>query len=72
MTDDWARPVVHWEIRAHEPERLRDFYRQLFNWTIGDGPIFDIAPGGPISTCMSPSGCGAIQRLPFGAASGIR
>jgi len=30
MTDDWARPVVHWE---------------LFNWKIGDGFIMDIPAG---------------------------
>ena len=45
MTDDWARPVVHWEIEAIDPERLRAFYGALFNWRIGDGPIMDIAPG---------------------------
>jgi uncharacterized protein len=42
---DWARPVVHWEIEARDPERQRAFYRDLFNWDIGDGPIMQIAPG---------------------------
>ena len=45
MQDDWARPVVHWEIVALDPDLLRAFYRQLFNWEIGDGPIMEIAPG---------------------------
>jgi uncharacterized protein len=45
MADDWARPVVHWEIGAADPERLRAFYGELFNWTIGDGPIMRIPPG---------------------------
>lgn len=45
MTDDWARPVVHWDIRAHDPELLRDFYGRLFNWEIGDGPIMQIPAG---------------------------
>lgn len=45
MADDWARPVVHWEIGATDPERLRAFYSQLFNWTIGDGPVMRIPPG---------------------------
>lgn len=45
MTDDWARPVVHWDIRAKDPDRLRTFYAQLFNWTIGDGPIMQIPAG---------------------------
>jgi len=43
--DDWARPVVHWEIEALDPDRLRTFYRSLFNWDIGDGPIMAIEPG---------------------------
>lgn len=45
MGDDWARPVVHWEIRAVDPERLKAFYGQMFNWSIGDGPIMQIPPG---------------------------
>jgi len=45
VSDDWARPVVHWEIEARDPERQRAFYADLFNWTIGDGPIMDIRAG---------------------------
>lgn len=45
MSDDWARPVVHWEILARDPERQRDFYRRLFNWDIGEGPIMHVEPG---------------------------
>jgi uncharacterized protein len=49
MTKDWARPVVHFEIRALDPERLRTFYAQMFSWEIGDGPImsFGAGLGGP-------------------------
>jgi len=45
VTDDWARPVVHWEIEAVDAPRQRAFYGALFNWDIGDGPIMPIAPG---------------------------
>jgi predicted enzyme related to lactoylglutathione lyase len=45
VSDDWARPVVHWEIVAHDPVVLGDFYRRLFNWEIGDGPIMTVNPG---------------------------
>lgn len=45
MGDDWPRPVVHWEIEALDPGRLRTFYRELFNWNIGDGPIMQIPAG---------------------------
>jgi uncharacterized protein len=45
MGDDWARPVVHFEIEALDAERQRAFYRQLFNWDIGDGPIMAIPAG---------------------------
>ena len=45
MSNDWARPVVHWEIEAREPERQRAFYGRLFNWEIGDGPIMQIPAG---------------------------
>ena len=46
---DWARPVVHWEIEARDPERQRDFYRDLFNWNISDGGVMwiDAGFGGP-------------------------
>ena len=27
-------PVVHWEISSREPERLHEFYRNLFGWKI--------------------------------------
>lgn len=48
MTDhspDWARPIVHWEIEARDPEAQRAFYAALFNWTIDDGPIMNVPSG---------------------------
>jgi predicted enzyme related to lactoylglutathione lyase len=42
---DWARPVVHWEIEARDAELQRQFYAELFNWKIGDGPIMQIEAG---------------------------
>jgi predicted enzyme related to lactoylglutathione lyase len=45
MSEDWARPVVHWEIEARDPERQKTFYGELFNWHIGDGFIMDIQVG---------------------------
>jgi predicted enzyme related to lactoylglutathione lyase len=44
-TADWARPVVHWEIEARDPERQKAFYGELFNWNIGDGFIMNIEAG---------------------------
>ena len=45
MTDDWARPVVHWEIQARDPEKQRAFYTEMFNWQISDGPAMRITAG---------------------------
>jgi predicted enzyme related to lactoylglutathione lyase len=45
MAEDWARPVVHWEIESPDPERLKAFYGALFNWHIGDGAIMQIPAG---------------------------
>jgi uncharacterized protein len=45
MSADWARPVVHWEIEARDPEAQRAFYGSLFNWDIGDGPVMNIPAG---------------------------
>jgi len=49
VTKDWPRPVVHFEIVARDPERLRSFYSELFNWDISEGGImnFDAGLGGP-------------------------
>jgi predicted enzyme related to lactoylglutathione lyase len=45
MSNDWARPVVHWEIEAIDPVRQRTFYAALFNWDIADGAIMTIGAG---------------------------
>ena len=45
MSADWARPLVHWEIVARDPDAQAGFYRDLFNWEIGEGPIMVIPPG---------------------------
>jgi hypothetical protein len=42
---DWARPVVHWEIEARDPSRLKAFYGELFTWDIGEGFIMNIGAG---------------------------
>ncbi len=36
---------MHWEITASDPKVQADFYRSLFGWEIGEGPIMAIAPG---------------------------
>jgi len=65
VVSDWARPVVHWEIEARDPEKIAAFYRELFNWNIKDGAIMDIAAGigGP-----EPGPAGHIRR---GERSGV-
>jgi uncharacterized protein len=45
MSADWARPIVHVEIEALDPDRQRAFYSALFNWSIGEGPIMSFAAG---------------------------
>ena len=45
MTEDWARPVVHWEILARDQAKMRDFYAQMFNWNISEGPISLVGAG---------------------------
>jgi uncharacterized protein len=42
---DWARPVVHWEIVTRDPLRQAAFYRELFNWQVGEGPVMQIPAG---------------------------
>ncbi len=45
MAEDWARPVVFWEIQARDPEMMREFYMKMFNWDISEGRIMRIPAG---------------------------
>ena len=45
MAEDWARPIVHWELHAKDTDKIREFYRELFNWDITDGPIAVVSAG---------------------------
>jgi hypothetical protein len=46
MGDDWARPVVHWELLARDPKALQAFYAELFHWEIEDaGFLFSVEAG---------------------------
>ena len=31
-----GQPVVHFEVISKEPDKLREFYSQLFDWNFGD------------------------------------
>jgi predicted enzyme related to lactoylglutathione lyase len=45
MTNEWARPVVYFEIEALNADVLEPFYREMFNWKIGEGFIRQIPAG---------------------------
>ena len=45
MTNEWARPVVYFEIEALNADVLAPFYREMFNWEIGEGYIRQIPAG---------------------------
>ena len=52
QVEDWARPVVHFQIRGRDSKRLQDFYARLFNWKIEAGPagnflVIEHGVGGP-------------------------
>ncbi len=47
------RPIVHWEIQGREPDKLRAFYAEMFEWNMHPGPIasivnIDAGEGGPL------------------------
>jgi len=42
---EWARPVVYFEIEARDENVLIPFYKDMFNWDIGGGPIHRIPTG---------------------------
>ena len=43
--EDWERPVVAFEIRGRDSQRLREFYAALFNWKMSEGDRYRISPG---------------------------
>jgi predicted enzyme related to lactoylglutathione lyase len=45
MSNEWARPVVYFEIEARDADALEPFYREMFNWNIGEGFIRQIPAG---------------------------
>ena len=44
-SDDWSRPMVHWELQAKDPDKMSAFYSAMFNWDISDGPLRQIGKG---------------------------
>jgi predicted enzyme related to lactoylglutathione lyase len=50
-----TRPVVHYEIRGKDPQRLATFYRELFGW--------DIASANPMGIMDVPAGIGGPEGL---------
>lgn len=66
MTEDWVRPVVQWGIRARNPQAIKAFYAQMFNWPIGESPIMGIPAGvgapeaGPAGTIIPSDAPGVI------------
>jgi hypothetical protein len=50
VSDDWVRPVVHFEITARNPTTLIPFYEAMFNWPVDEeGALrnFPAGLGGP-------------------------
>jgi uncharacterized protein len=48
-----TRPVVAFQIRGKDPQRLAEFYRELFGWEIGEANAMGILSipagiGGPV------------------------
>jgi predicted enzyme related to lactoylglutathione lyase len=43
--NDWARPIVHWEIVARDREKIRAFYAAMFNWEISENPLAAVPAG---------------------------
>jgi len=47
--EDWARPVVHFQIVARDLEKQAEFYGRMFNWDAGVDGLrpFGFGLGGP-------------------------
>lgn len=46
MSDEWVRPVVHFEISARDPAALIPFYEAMFHWPVSEGGGFRTFPAG--------------------------
>ena len=56
-----AHPVIHAEIRSHDPDATRAFFADLFGWTYSDGafPGYTFADTG--DTAALPTAIGPLQ-----------
>jgi predicted enzyme related to lactoylglutathione lyase len=60
-----GQPVVHFEVIGAEPEKLRGFYGEMFDW--------DFDTSGPVSDAVSEAGnYGFVDRYTTGDGTGIR
>jgi uncharacterized protein len=60
-----ARPVVHFEIIGADPQRIRDYYEQLFGWR------FEV-PSPVASEVSDPNGYGFLDLITTADGTGIR
>lgn len=59
-----SQPVVHFEIIGADPRRLREYYRELFNWTFDENA--------PVAPSISEAGqYGFIDRMQAQDGAGI-
>lgn len=56
-----AHPVVHFEIRSHDPDATRAFFAELFGWTYSDSamPGYTFVDSGVPGSL--PGGIGPVQ-----------
>lgn len=60
-----SQPVVHFEIAGKDPERLRRFFAELFDWT------FDV-PSPVAKEVSTPDGYGFVELITTDDGTGIR
>src|ERR1700722_19133988 len=60
-----SQPVVHFEVAGKDPERLRQFFGELFDWT------FDV-PSPVAKEVSEPDGYGFVELITTEDRTGIR
>jgi predicted enzyme related to lactoylglutathione lyase len=45
MAEDWARPLVAWEIEGKDAEKLTTFYSTMFNWPASGNKVKSFPAG---------------------------